>query len=43
MNTKKHRKSKRNTNSPKGRHFAQLVLETIWAGYAGAAVGCWQP
>jgi hypothetical protein len=43
MNTKKHRKSKRNTNSPKGRHFAQYVLETIWAGYAGAAVGCWQP
>jgi hypothetical protein len=44
MNTKKHKKSKRNTaSSPKERRYRQYVLETIWAGYAGAAVGYWHP
>lgn len=43
MKKQKHMKSKRNTTSPKRRHFVQYVLETIWAGHVGAAVGCWQP
>jgi hypothetical protein len=43
MRKRKYIRSKRNTESPKGRHFAQYVLETIWAGYTGTAVGCWQP
>lgn len=43
MNSKKHKKSKLLQNSPKNRHFVQYVLETIWAGFVGTAVGHWHP
>lgn len=43
MKIKNGKSSHRNLTNPKGRHFVQYVLETIWAGLAGAAVGYWQP
>ena len=40
--TDKHKKHK-SIDSTSLRRFHQYVLETIWAGYAGAVVGRWLP
>ena len=43
--TVKHKKHKkhRSNDSDTPRKFHQYVLETIWAGYAGAMAGRWLP
>lgn len=43
MGKQRYRTSNRGHNAWPERKWWQYVLETLWAGLVGAAVGCWQP